>query len=142
MDFEIVASRVVLLNDGLMVLVTVPNEYYQVIMNERNSVEIKAVPEPGIVIIRVGRVVVRFPATVFEHVVETGKVFVYLSDYDSYVMEPWAEGAINAAELWTVKGVADYLGTQAALDQLAVISVVRQIPEDGVGATAAAVESG
>ena len=59
MDFEIVASRVVLLNDGLMVLVTVPNEYYQVVMNERKSVEIKAVPEPGIVIIRVGRVVVR-----------------------------------------------------------------------------------
>jgi len=142
MDFEIVASRVVLLNDGLMVLVTVPNEYYQVVMNERKSVEIKAVPEPGMVIFRVGRVVVRLPANVFEHVVETGKVFVYLSDYDSYVMEPWAEGAINAAELWTVKGVADYLGTQAAPDQLAVISVVRQIPEDGIVATAAAVESG
>ncbi|PKN15968.1 MAG: hypothetical protein CVU66_02660 [Deltaproteobacteria bacterium HGW-Deltaproteobacteria-23] len=131
-----------LLNDGLMVLVTVPNEYYQVIMNERNSVELKAVPEPGIVIIRVGKVVVSLPATVFKHVVETGKVFVYLSDYDSYVMQPWAQGSINAAELWTVKGVADYLVTQAAPDGLAVIPVVRQIPEDGVGATAAAVESG
>lgn len=140
-NFEIVASRVVLLNDGLMVLVTVPNEYYQVVMNERNSVEIKAVPEPGLVIIRVGRVVVRLTTGVFEHAVETGKIFVYLSDYDSYVMEPWAQGSINAAELWTVKGVADYLGTKVAPDRLAVIPVERQIPEDRVGATAAAAES-
>ena len=142
MDFEIVASRVVLLKDGLMILVTVPSEYYQVVMNERNSVEIKAVAEPGLVIIRVGRVVVRLTRGVFEHVVETGKVFVYLSDYDNYVMEPLVEGTINAAELWKVKGVADYLGTQAAPDRLAVIPVERQIPEDGIGATAAAVESG
>jgi hypothetical protein len=141
MDFEIVASRVVLLKDGLMVLVTVPGEYYQIAMNERNTVDIKAMPEPGIVILRVGRVVVRLTGGVFEHVVKTGKVFVYLSDYDSYVMEPWAGGSINAAELWTVKGVADYLGTQAAPDRLAVIPVERQIPEDGVGATAAAVKS-
>ncbi|MEI6827375.1 MAG: hypothetical protein WCK54_17410 [Desulfuromonadales bacterium] len=113
MEFEVVASRVVLLKDGLMVLVTVPNEYYQIVMNEKKSVEIKAIPEPGIVLITVGRVVIRLTPTVFEHIAEAGKIFVYLSDYDSYVMEPWVEGTINTAELWSVKGVADYLTTQA-----------------------------
>ena len=142
MEFEIVASRVVLLKDGLMVLVTVPNEFYQIVMSEKNFVDIKAIPEPGIVIVKVGRVIIRLTTTVFEHIVETGKIFVYLSDYDSFVMEPWVEGTINAAELWTVKGVADYLATQAAPDALAVIPVVRQIPENGVVAMAAATESG
>lgn len=51
------------------------------------------------------------------------------------------EGAINAAELWTVKGVADYLATQAARDALPVVPVVRQIPENRVVAMAAATES-
>lgn len=142
MEFEIVASRVVLLKDGLMVLVTVPNEFYQIVMSEKRSVDIKAIPEQGIVIVKVGRVIIRLTPTVFEHIVETEKIFVYLSDYDSYVMEPWVEGAINAAELWTVKGVADYLATQAARDALPVIPVVRQIPENGVVAMAAATESG
>lgn len=142
MEFEIVASRVVLLKDGLMVLVTVPNEFYQIVMSEKKSVDINAIPEPGIVIVKVGRVIIRLTPTVFEHIVEAGKIFVYLSDYDSYVMEPWVEGIINAAELWTVKGVADYLATQAAPDALAVIPVVRQIPENGVVAMAAATESG
>lgn len=142
MEFEIVASRVVLLKDGLMVLVTVPNEFYQIVMSEKKFVDIKAIPEPGIVIVKVGRVIIRLTTTVFEHIVETGKIFVYLSDYDSFVMEPWVEGTINAAELWTVKGVADYLATQAAPDALAVIPVVRQIPENGVVAMAAATESG
>ena len=142
MEFEIVASRVVLLKDGLMVLVTVPNEFYQVVMKEKKSVEIKAIPAPGIVIIKVGRVIIRLTPTVFEHIVEAGKIFVYLSDYDSYMMEPWVEGTINAAELWTVKGVADYLTTQSASDALAVVPVVRQIPENGVVTMAAATESG
>ncbi len=142
MKFEIVASRVVLLKDGLMVLVTVPNDFFQIVMSEKKSVEIKAIPEPGIVIIKVGRVIVSLTSTVFEHIVETGNIFVYLSDYDSYVMEPWVEGAINAAELWTVKGVADYLATQAAPDALPPIPVVRQIPENGVVAMTAATESG
>lgn len=142
MEFEIVASRVVLLKDGLMVLATVPNEFYQIIMSEKKSVDIKAIPETGIVIVKVGRVIIRLTPAVFVHVVETGKLFVYLSDYDSYVMGPWVEGTINAAELWTVKGVADYLATQAASDELAVVPVVRQIPENGVVAMAAATESG
>lgn len=141
-EFEIVASRVVLLKDGLMVLVTVPNEFYQIVMSEKKFVDIKAIPEPGIVIVKVGRVIIRLLPTVFEHIVEAGKIFVYLSDYDGYVMEPWVEGAINAAELWAVKGVADYLATQAARDALPVIPVVRQIPENGVVAMAAATESG
>jgi hypothetical protein len=142
MEFEIAASRVVLLKDGLMVLVTVPNEFYQIVMSEKKFVDIKAIPEPGIVIVKVGRVIIRLTTTVFEHIVETGKIFVYLSDYDSYVMEPWVEGTINAAELWTVKGVADYLAIQAAPDSLAVIPVVRQIPENGVVAMTATTESG
>lgn len=142
MEFEIAASRVVLLKDGLMVLVTVPNEFYQIVMSEKKFVDIKAIPEPGIVIVKVGRVIIRLTTTVFEHVVETGKIFVYLSDYDSYVMKPWVEGAINSAELWTIKGVADYLATQAAPDDSAVIPVVRQIPENGVVAMATATKSG
>ena len=142
MDFEIVASRVVLLKDGLMVLVTVPNEYYQIVMSEKKSVDIKAIPEPGVVIVKVGRVIIRLTPSVFKHIEETGKIFVYLSDYDSYAMEPWVEGAINAAELWTVKGVADYMAAQAASDGLAVVPVVRQVREDGVVAMAAATESG
>lgn len=141
MEFEIVASRVVLLKDGLMVLVTVPNEFYQIVMSEKKFVDIKAIPEPGIVIVKVGRVIIRLLPTVFEHIVEAGKIFVYLSDYDSYVMEPWVEGTINSAELWAVKGVADYLATQAVPDGLAVVPVVRQIPENGVVAMAAATES-
>jgi hypothetical protein len=142
MEFEIVASRVALLKDGLMVLVTVPNEFYQIVMSEKKSVDIKAIPEPGIVIVKVGRVIIRLTPTVFEHIVEAGKIFVYLSDYDSYVMEPWVEGTINAAELWTVKGVADYLATQTASDSLAVVPVVGQIPENGVVAMTATTESG
>lgn len=142
MEFEIIASRVVLLKDGLMVLVTVPNEFFQIVMNEKKSVDIKAIPELGIVIVKVGRVIVRLTPTVFEHIVETGKIFVYLSDYDSFVMEPWVEGAINAAELWTVKGVADYLATQTARDASAVIPIVGQIPENGVIAMTAVIESG
>jgi hypothetical protein len=142
MEFAIVASRVVLLKDGLMVLATVPNEFYQIVMNEKESVEIKATPEPGIVIVTIGKVIIRLTPMVFDHIVETGKIFVYLSNYDSYVMEPWVEGTINAAELWSVKGVADYLANQAASDELAVVPVVRQIPENGVIAVAAALESG
>lgn len=125
MEFEIVASRVILLKDGLMVLVTVPNEFYQIVMTEKKTVEIKAIPEPGIVVVKVGRIIIRLTPTVFGHIVETGKIFVYLSDYDGYVMEPWVEGTINAAELWTVKGVADYLATQEASDGLAPVTVVR-----------------
>jgi hypothetical protein len=139
MDFEIVASRVVLLNDGLMVLVTVPNEYYQIVMSERKSVEIRAIPEPGMVFVKVGKVIIKLPSKVFEHVVETGRIFVYLSDYDNYLMEPWVEGTINAAELWTVKGVADYLATQTTSDST-MKSIVRQVPENGVVAMAAAPE--
>ena len=142
MEFEIVASRVVLLNDGLMVLATVPNEYYQIVMSEKKSVVIKATPEPGMVIVRIGKVIIRLTPTVFEHVVATGKIFVYLSDYDRYVMEPWVEGTINAAELWTVKGVADYLATHAASDGSVVEPVMRQIPEIGVVAMTATLESG
>ena len=81
MEFEIVASRVVLLNDGLMVLATVPNEYYQIVMSEKKSVVIKATPEPGMVIVRIGKVIIRLTPTVFEHVVATGKIFVYLSSW-------------------------------------------------------------
>jgi hypothetical protein len=44
--------------------------------------------------------------------------------------------------LWTVKGVADYLATQAVPDSLAVIPVVRQIPENGVVTMTATTESG
>ena len=142
MEFEIVASRVVLLKDGLMVLVTVPNEFYQIIMSEKKSVDIKAIPERGLVIIKVGKVIIRLTPTVFEHIVETGKIFVYLSDYDRYVMEPWVEGIINAAELWTVKGVADYLATQAAPEELTMVPIVRQVPENGVVAVTAATEPG
>jgi hypothetical protein len=142
MEFEIVASRVVLLKDGLMVLVTVPNEFYQIVMSEKKSVDIKAIPEAGMVIVKVGRVIIRLTPSVFKHIEETGKIFVYLSDYESYVMEPWVEGAINAAELWTVKGVADYLAAQAASGELAVVPVVGQVRENGVVAMAAATESG
>lgn len=141
-EFEIVASRVVLLKDGLMVLVTVPNEFYQIVMSEKESLEIKATPGVGIVVLEIGRIIIRLIPTVFKHVVEAGKIFVYLSDYDSYVMEPWVEGAINAAELWTVKGVADYLATKAASDTLAMVPVVGQIPENGVVAVTTASESG
>lgn len=142
MEFEIIASRVVLLKDGLMVLATVPNEIYQIVMSEKKNVEIKAVPEPGIVIITVGRVIIRLTPIVFEHIVEAGRMFVYLSDYDGYVMEPWVEGQISTAELWAVKGVADYLADQAVSKGLAVVPVVRQIAENGVIAMTAITEFG
>ncbi len=139
MDFEIVASRVVLLNDGLMILVTVPNEYYTVVMSKRDTAVISAIPTPGMVVIKVDMVMIRLPTMVFEHVVATGRIFIYLSDYDNYLMEPWVEGTINVAELWSVKGVSDYLATQT-ISALTVKSVVRQIPENGIVPMATAPE--
>jgi hypothetical protein len=65
--------------------------------------------EPGAVIIRVGPVAVSLPSPVFEHLAEKGKMYVYLSDYDNYVMEPWLEGTVNSADLWSAKGIADYI---------------------------------
>jgi len=108
-DIEFFVARVILLNDGLMALATIPNEYYAELMAKKTAAPISVSAETGIVIIRVGPVAVSLPSPVFEHLAEKGKMYVYLSDYDNYVMEPWLEGTVNPADLWSVKGIADYI---------------------------------
>ena len=73
----------------------------------RNRLTISA--EPGVVVARIGPVAVMLPSQVFEHLAEKGKIFVYLSDYDNYVMAPWLEGTVNPGDLWSAKGISDYL---------------------------------
>ena len=108
-DVEFVVSLVVLLNDGLMALVTIPNEYYEELMEGKATAAIKIAADPGVVVVRIGPVAVSLPSPVFEHLAEKGKMFVYLSNYDNYVMEPWLEGTVNPADLWSAKGISDYL---------------------------------
>ena len=108
-DFEFFVARVILLNDGLMPLATIPNEYYAELMAKKTTAPISVSAETGIVIIRIGPVAVSLPSPVFEHLAEKGKMYVYLSDYDNYVMEPWQEGIVNPADLWSIKGIADYI---------------------------------
>ena len=108
-DFDFFVARVILLNDGLLALATIPNEYYVELMENKATALISVSAETGIVIIRVGPVAVSLPSPVFEHLAEKGRMYVYLSDYDNYVMEPWLEGTVNPADLWSVKGIADYI---------------------------------
>jgi hypothetical protein len=108
-DFDFFVARVILLNDGLMALATIQNEYYAELMANKATAPITISAEPGEVIIRVGPVAVPLPSPVFEHLAEKGKIYVYLSDYDNYVMEPWLEGTVNSADLWSAKGIADYI---------------------------------
>ena len=108
-DFDFFVARVILLNDGLLALATIPNEYYAELMAKKTTAPISVSAETGIVIIRVGPVAVSLPSPVFEHLAEKGKMYVYLSDYDNYVMEPWLGGTVNPADLWSVKGIADYI---------------------------------
>lgn len=106
---EFVVSRVILLNDGLMALATIPNEYFEELMKNKATADIIISAEPGVVVARIGPVAVMLPSPVFEHLAEKGKMFVYLSDYDSYIMAPWLEGTVNPADLWSAKGISDYL---------------------------------
>ena len=108
-DYDFFVARVILLNDGLMALATIPNEYYDELMANKATAPISISAEPGAVIIRVGPGAVSLPSPVFEHLAEKGKMYVYLSDYDNYVMEPWLEGTVNSADLWSAKGIADYI---------------------------------
>ncbi|MDD2735233.1 MAG: hypothetical protein PHF56_14950 [Desulfuromonadaceae bacterium] len=106
---EFVVSRVILLNDGLMALATIPNEYFEELMKNKATADIIISAGPGVVVARIGPVAVMLPSPVFEHLAEKGKMFVYLSDYDNYVMAPWLEGTVNPADLWSAKGISDYL---------------------------------
>lgn len=108
-EYDFYVARVILLNDGLMALATIPNEYYAELMANKATAPITISAEPGTVLIRIGPVAVSLPSPVFEHLAEKGKMFVYLSDYDNYVMEPWLEGAVNPSDLWSAKGISDYL---------------------------------
>ena len=108
-DVEFVVSRVILLNDGLIALATIPKEYFEELMENKTTAAITISAEPGVVVVRIGPVAVSLPSPVFEHLAEKGKMFVYLSDYDNYVMAPWLEGTVNPADLWSAKGISDYL---------------------------------
>lgn len=106
---EFVVSRVILLNDGLMALATIPNEYFEELMKNKATADITISAEPGVVVARIGPVAVMLPSPVFEHLAVKGTIFVYLSDYDNYVMEPWLEGAVKPADIWSAKGISDFL---------------------------------
>lgn len=108
-EYDFYVARVILLNDGLMALATIPNEYYAELMANKAAAPITISAEPGAVLVRIGPVSVSLPSPVFEHLAEKGKMYVYLSNYDNYVMEPWLEGIVNPADLWSAKGIADYL---------------------------------
>jgi hypothetical protein len=108
-EVEFLVSRVILLNDGLIALATIPNEYFEELMENKTTAAITISAEPGVVVVRIGPVAVLLPSPVFEHLAEKVKMFVYLSDYDNYVMVPWLEGSVNQADLWSAKGISDYL---------------------------------
>jgi len=108
-EYDFYVARVILLNDGLMALATIPNEYYAELMANKAAAPITISAEPGAVLARIGPVTVSLPSPAFEHLAEKGKIYVYLSDYDNYVMEPWLEAVVNPADLWSAKGICNYL---------------------------------
>lgn len=109
-EFLIHINRVALLNDGLFVVASVSKEHLGAVINDK-EVAVYAEATPGEVCLFVGKLVIPLPSPVFEHLVEKKNFYIYLSDYESYVMDPWVSGEVIPADLWAKKGIADYLKT-------------------------------
>lgn len=110
-DLEIMVPKLLLLNDGLLALATVPdNLFAELIKIPAGNVPITLEPLSNGVFLKIHVLFVDLSDDmVFDHLQRTGKVWVYLSDYNQYVMTPWLEADIIVSELWAAKGIADYL---------------------------------
>jgi hypothetical protein len=107
-DLALRVNRVALLSDGLFIVASVNKEHLEIVLGDKD-IGVHAEATPGEVSLSVGKLVIPLPSPVFEHLVEKKSFFVYLSDYESYVMAPWVSGEIVPADLWEKKGVAGYL---------------------------------
>jgi hypothetical protein len=101
-------NRVALLNDGLLIVASIDKDNLAILKGEKN-IEVKAEATPGEVILCIGNLVVPLPAPVFAHLAEKRNFFVFVSDFENYVLEPWISGEVSPAILWAQKGIADYL---------------------------------
>jgi hypothetical protein len=107
-EIVVKVNRVALLDDGLFVVASVNRDCLAVLMKEKN-IEVKAEARPGEVFLCIGKLVVPLPSVVFAHLAEKRKFFVFLSDFEEYVLKPWVSGEVSCADLWAQKGIADYL---------------------------------
>lgn len=107
-EITVRVNRVALLNDGLFVVASVSKEHLNIVLNEKD-VEVHAEALPGEVCLFVGKVMIPLPSPIFEHLAQTKNFFIYLSDYENFVLDPWVSGEIVPADLWAKKGIADYL---------------------------------
>jgi len=101
-------NRVALLNDGLLIVASIDKDNLAILKGEKN-IEVKAEATPGEVILCIGKLVVPLPTPVFAHLAEKRNFFVFVSDFENYVLEPWISGEVSPAILWAQKGIADYL---------------------------------
>jgi len=98
-----------------MVVATLPRDVFDEFMKSREQ-KIKAIPDANGVTLVVGNMAIPLPGVVFSHTVETGNIYIYLSELNDYLMYPWVTGSVEPAELWSVKGVADYLAKSSAVN--------------------------
>lgn len=106
-------NRVALLNDGLLIVASIDKDNLAILKGEKN-IEVKAEATPGEVILCIGKLVVPLPTPVFAHLAEKRNFFVFVSDFENYVLEPWISGEVSPAILWAQKGIADYLESASA----------------------------
>lgn len=112
-DLIYYASKVILLSDGLMVIATLPEEVFNEFMQNKEQT-IKAIPDTNGVTLIVGSMAIPLPGEVFSHTVQTGNIYIYLSGFNDYLMCPWVMGKVEPAELWSVKGVSEYLAKSSS----------------------------
>lgn len=101
-------NRVALLSDGLLIVASTDKDNLAILKGDKN-IEVKAEATPGEVILCVGKLEVPLPTPVFLHLAEKKNFFVFVSDFENYVLEPWISGEVSPAILWAQKGIADYL---------------------------------
>ena len=107
-DITVRVNRVALLKDGLLVIASVSKEHLGIVLSDKD-IGMHTDALPGEVCLFVGKLEIPLPSPVFEHLVEKKNFFIYLSDYESYVLAQWVSGEIVPADLWAKKGIADYL---------------------------------
>lgn len=107
---QVRVNRVALLNDGLFIIASISKEHLEVVLGD-NDIIVQVEAFPGDVSLFVGKLEIPLPSPVFEHLVEKKNFYIFLSDFENYVLEPWVSGEIIPAELWAKKGIADYLKT-------------------------------
>jgi hypothetical protein len=101
-------NRVALLNDGLLIVASIDKDNLAILKGDKN-IEVKAEATPGEVILYVGKLEVPLPTPVLTHLAEKKKFFIFVSDFENYVLEPWISGDVSPEILWAQKGISDYL---------------------------------